>query len=89
MDTAMMCKDDLRKLFLLRGDVSSDTHDFLKCKRCPRKATPPNEEGAAACAPPPLAAGAPLLPLPRTMQQPRRSAAAAIAASARFSAPPV
>jgi len=43
IDMAMMGKEDLRKLFTLRA-CSSDTHEFLNCKRCPRKPPPATPE---------------------------------------------
>jgi hypothetical protein len=39
LDTAMLPKDELRKLFALRT-TASDTHDSLACKRCPPKLPP-------------------------------------------------
>ena len=51
---AMMGKEDLRKLFQLNQQHPSDTHDYLKCERCP-KPPPPLAEGEAEAA---AAAGA-------------------------------
>jgi hypothetical protein len=41
LDTALLPRDELRRLFALRTNSESDTHDSLNCKRCPRKAPPP------------------------------------------------
>ena len=37
LDTAMLPRDELRKLFELRK-CASDTHDSVECARCPKKA---------------------------------------------------
>lgn len=79
LDTAMMCKDDLRKLFLLNTDSPSDTHDFLKCKRCPKKAARAEEE-----APPPEAA--PGARPPPAAAQPAARLAHSLTAAARLRA---
>ena len=49
VDMAMMSRDDLRKLFTLTV-CPSDTHDNLKCKRCPKPAPPVEEPVAEAAA---------------------------------------
>ena len=49
LDTAMLPRDELRRLFM-RRECDSDTHESLNCKRCPPKVKPASEEEAAAAA---------------------------------------
>ena len=56
LDTAMLPRDELRRLFALRK-TSSDTHDGVSCKRCPPKVSPA-EDGAGDAAPAEAAPGA-------------------------------
>ena len=65
MDTSMLSKGDLRKLFTLNTCTSSDTHDGLKCSKCrdymPPAAFPaPAHHPGARCSP---GDAAPPLPL--------------------------